>query len=189
MSHRWTQKNADDGKAKVGSRKSDLNKKLMNRLILLITITLTVACAGSKSTAKKTFDEVTVGNERLQLRNDTLYSSTGTNYYIGQELIIGQPAGVDGYYRSITSRHAAIVPSIWGQDKRFEYAIENHVSGNKSREIVKQQFKPGKTVTIKSIRLWENSKPNFYLVWLSYANEAYACDIQFAVALKELLLL
>lgn len=160
----------------------------MNRLILFTIITLAFACAGSKNTANKTFDEVMVGKERLQLRNDTLYSSTGSKFFIGQQLTIGQSAGADGYYRSITSRHAAIVPSIWGQDKRYEYAIENHVSGSKSREIVKQQFKPGKIVTIKSIGLWKNSKPNFYLVWLSYDNEAYACDIQFAIALKELLL-
>jgi hypothetical protein len=114
-----------------------------------------------------------------------LYSSTGVKFFRGQQLIIGNPAGEDGYYRSIIYK-TAIVPSIWGQDKRYDHAIENHVNVKKSREGVKRFLVPGKSVTIKGIGLWKESKPNFYLVSLASDSEVFGCDIQFALSLKEL---
>jgi hypothetical protein len=106
-------------------------------------------------------------------------------FFRGQQLIIGNPAGDDGYYRSIIYK-TAIVPSIWGQDKRYDHAIENHVNVKKSREGVKRFLVPGKSVTVKGIGLWKESKPNFYLVSLASDSEVFGCDIQFALSLKEL---
>ena len=146
-----------------------------------------VACSSSKHSKGRVYKTVTAGNESLQLKNDTLYSSTGLKFFKGQILLIGYPAGEDGYYRSIIYK-TAIVPSIWGQDKRYDHAIENHVNIKKSREGVKQYLLPGKTVVIKGIGLWNDGKPNFYLVSLTSESETFSCDIQFALSLKELLL-
>ena len=157
----------------------------MKRLILIFAIMLAVACSSSRNSGGRTFDVVTVGDESFQLKNDSLYSSTGFKFFRGQVIIIGGPAGDDGYYRSIIYK-TAIVPSIWGQDKRYDHAIENHVNVKKSREGVKKLLVPGKSLTIKRIGLCKNSKPNFYLVSLASDSEVFDCDIQFALALKEL---
>jgi hypothetical protein len=157
----------------------------MKGLILSATIFLVIACSSSRNAGGKTHNVVNVDNESLQLRGDTLYSSTGFKFFKGQQLIVGKPAGEDGYYRSIVYK-TAIVPSIWGQDKRYDHAIENHVNVKKSREGVKQFLVPGKSVTIKGIGLWKNSKPNFYFVSLASDGEVFGCDIQFALSIKEL---
>lgn len=157
----------------------------MKGLIFIATIMLALACSPGRNSGGKTFDVVTADNESFQLKKDTLYSSNGVKLFRGQQLLIGKPAGVDGYYRSIIYK-SAIVPSIWGQDKRYDHAIENHVNVKKSREGVKQFLVPGKSVTIEGIGLWKNSKPNFYLVSLSSGAELFGCDIQFALSLKEL---
>jgi len=157
----------------------------MKGLIFIATIMLAFACSSSRNSAGRAFDVVTVDNESFQLKNDTLYSSTGLKFFRGQQLIIGNPAGDDGYYRSIIYK-TAIVPSIWGQDKRYDHAIENHVNVKKSREGVKRFLVPGKSVTVKGIGLWKESKPNFYLVSLASDSEVFGCDIQFALSLKEL---
>ena len=68
------------------------------------------------------------------IKNDSLVSNTGLKFFVGQKLTIGKPSGEDGYFRSIIHKSAAIVPSIWGQDSRYPYAIENHVNKKKSRE-------------------------------------------------------
>lgn len=157
----------------------------MKKLVFITITTLAVACSSSRNLSGRTFDTVAVDNESWQLKNDTLYSSTGLKFFKGQRLTIGNPAGEDGYYRSIIY-NTAIVPSIWGQDKRYDHAIENHVNVKKSREGVKQFLVPGNSVTIQGIGLWKNSKPNFYLVSLTSGSEAFGCDIQFALSLKEL---
>jgi hypothetical protein len=157
----------------------------MKGLIFITTIMFAFACSSNRNAAGRTFDVVTADNESLQLKNDTLYSSTGLKFFKGQQLIIGTPMGGDGYYRSIIYK-TAIVPSIWGQDKRYDHAIENHVNVKKSKEGVKRFLVSGKSLTIKGISLWKNSKPNFYLVSLASDAEVFGCDIQFALALKEL---
>lgn len=157
----------------------------MKELIFIATIMLVVACSSSRNSGGRSFDVVTVDNESFQQRNDTLYSSTGLKFFKGQRLIVGNPAGADGFYRSIVYK-TAIVPSIWGQDRRYDHAIENHVNDRKSREGVKKFLVPGRSVTIKAIGLWKNSKPNFYLISLASEAEVFGCDLQFALSLKEL---
>src|SRR5215203_1944583 len=156
----------------------------MKKLSFIIIIMLAVACSSSKKSSGVS-DIVTTDNESLRLRNDTLYSSTGLKFFKGQQLVIGKPAGDEGYYRSII-HNTAIVPSIWGQDKRYDHAIENHVNVKKSREAVKQSLSPGKVLTIKGIVLWKESRPHFYLVSLTSDSDVFGCDIQFALLLKEL---
>lgn len=77
-------------------------------------------------------------NTTFEFKNDTLYSATGLKLYAGQQFIIGNAAGEDGQYRSIISSKAALVPSIWGQDPRYEYAIENYVDSKKNKEKLKK---------------------------------------------------
>jgi hypothetical protein len=133
-------------------------------------------------------DSLINGGMTLELKNDTLFSNTGLKFFVGQKLIIGNASGETGYYRSIISKNATIVPSIGGRDMRFENAIENHVNKNKSREKVKSSLFPGNYLTIKKISLWKNSKPNFYLVSLFSDLNYYSGDIRLALVLKELLL-
>jgi len=163
----------------------NINTLIMRVLIFIVIISFALACSSGKNSGGKAFDVVSVANETFQLKNDTLYSSNGVKFFKGQQLIVGNPAGEDGYYRSIIYK-TAIVPSIWGQDSRYDHAIENHVNVRKSREGVKHHLVPGKFVTIKGIGLWKNSKPNFYLVSLGSDAEVFGCDIQFALSLKEL---
>ena len=122
------------------------------------------------------------------LNGDTLFSNTGLKIFVGQKLIIGNASGEAGQYRSIISKKAAIVPSIWGQDTRFEYAIENYVDSKKSKEKVKKSLIPGSLLTIKGIVLSKTGKPHFYLVALSSDSDGYKCDIKLALVLKEILL-
>jgi len=89
------------------------------------------------------------GSMTLELKNDTLFSNTGLKFFVGQKLSIGNAAGENAYYRSVIYKNAAIVPSIWGQDTRYDNAIENHVNKKKSREKVKSTLLPGNFVTIK----------------------------------------
>ena len=124
----------------------------------------------------------------FELKNDTLFSNTGLKIFIGQKLIAGNASGEGEYYRSIISKDAAIVPSIWGQDTRFDNAIENHVNKKKSREKVKKSIIPGSLLTIKRIRFSKTGKPYFYLVSISSDTDDFSCDIKLALILKELLL-
>jgi hypothetical protein len=133
-------------------------------------------------------DSLINGGITLELKNDTLFSNTGLKFFVGQKLIIGNASGEAGQYRSIISKKAAIVPSIWGQNKRFENAIENYVDSKKNKEKVKNSLIPGNSLTIKRIGLWKESKPHFYIVSLSSDLDGYSCDIKLALILKELLL-
>ena len=133
-------------------------------------------------------DTPTNDNMRFTLIDDTLFSNTGLKLVIGQKLTIGNAGGEKGEYRSIISKKAAIVPSIWGQDGRYENAIENYVDSKKNKEKVKASLIPGNILTIKKIGFWTNSKPHFYVVYLSSDTDGYNCDIKLALNLKELLL-
>ena len=124
----------------------------------------------------------------LELKNDTLFSNTGLKFFIGQKLIIGNASGNAGQYRSIISKKAAIVPSIWGQDKRFENAIENYVDSKKNKEKVKASLITGNLLTIKRMGFSKTGKPYFYIVSLASNTDGYSCDIKLALVLKELLL-
>ena len=156
----------------------------MKKLSFTTIIILAVACSSSKKSGGVS-DVVTADNDSFQLKNDTLYSGTGLKFFRGQQLVIGKPAGDDGYYRSII-HNTAIVPSVWGQDRRYDHAIENHVNVKKSREAVKQSLIPGKVLTIKGMGLWKESRPHFYLVSLASDSDVFGCDLQFALSLKEL---
>ena len=123
----------------------------------------------------------------FELKNDTLYSNTGLKFYKGQKLIIGKNAGANKRYRSILSDRTALVPSIWGQDKRYKYAIENYVDSKKNREKMKKLL-PGQVLTITGIGLSKTAKPHFYAVGLTSGTDDYYCDIKFALNLRELLL-
>lgn len=124
----------------------------------------------------------------LEFKNDTLFTDTGLKFFVGQKLIIGNPAGNDGYYRSIIDKRAALVPSIWGQDPRYPYAIENHVNKKKSREKVKKNLIPGNSVSIKGIGYSKTGKPYFYAASISTGSEDFLCDLKFALLLNELIL-
>lgn len=124
----------------------------------------------------------------FNLENDTLYSNTGLKFFEGKQLVIGEAAGDEGYFRSIIHRKTALVPSIWGQDMRYEYAIENHVNKKKSREKVKSTLQSGNLLTIKRISYNKTAKPHFYMLTLKTDAEEFFCDIRFALLLKELLL-
>lgn len=124
----------------------------------------------------------------FQLKNDTLYSNTGMKIVVGQEIYIGKACGYGEEYRSIISSKAAIVPSIWGQDKRFENAVENYVDSKKNKARLKQFLVTGKPLTIKKIILSKSGKPYFYLVSLYSDSGECKADIQLALSLGELLL-
>jgi hypothetical protein len=125
---------------------------------------------------------------KLEFKNDTLFTSTGLKFYAGKKLIIGNSSGEAGNFRSIISRKAAIVPSIGGQDKKYENAIENYVDSKKRKEKVKNSLLSGKVLTINKIMFSKSSKPSFYLVSISSDTDDYNCDLKMALVLKELLL-
>jgi hypothetical protein len=127
-------------------------------------------------------------NTSFEFKDDTLFSGTGLKLYIGQKLIIGNPAGEAGQYRSIISKKAAIVPSIWGQDIRYENAIENYVDSRKNKQKVKKSLIPGNSVTINKIIFSKTGKPYFYLAFISSETDGYSCDIKLSLILNELLL-
>ena len=124
----------------------------------------------------------------LVLKNDTLFSNTGLKFFKGQKLIIGNAANVSGQYRSIVSTGAAIVPSIWGQDKRYENAIENNIDSKKNKDKLRKSLIRGTVVTIRKIHFSTTGRPHFYLVNISSDSDSYSCDLKLALKLKELLL-
>ena len=121
-----------------------------------------------------------------KLSKDTLLASSGQKIYVGQQFVLANPAGEDGSYRSIISKKAAIVPSIWGQDMRYENAIEHSVDSKKNRARVKATLVPGTVLTIKNITLCTTGKPHFYAVTLVSESNKYTCDIRLALCLSEL---
>ena len=160
----------------------------MNKLAFKSILFFSIVVFCNSVNAQAANDTLINGNMKLELKNDTLFSDAGLKFFIGQKFIVGNAAGEDEYYRSIIDKSAAIVPSIWGQDKRFENAIENHVNKKKSREKVKKALVPGKSVTIKRIAYSKTGKPYFYIVDLSSDAGDYYCDLRLALILKELLL-
>lgn len=159
----------------------------MKKLIIISTASLFIVFF-SNSIYGQTYTDSINSSMTLELKNDTLFSNTGLKFFIGQKLIIGNAAGNTGQYRSIVSKKAAIVPSIWGQDKRFENAIENYVDSKKNKEKLKKSLIPGNLLTIKRIVLSKTAKPHFYFVSLASDSDGYNCDIKLALMLKELLL-
>lgn len=160
----------------------------MKKLIIISLASYFIIFFNNSVYGQTNMDSLINGGMTLELKNDTLFSNTGLKFFVGQKLIIGNASGEAGLYRSIISKKAAIVPSIWGQDKRFENAIENYVDSKKNKEKVKNSLIPGNLLTIKGIGLWKNSKPHFYIVSLSSDSDGYSCDIKLALILKELLL-
>lgn len=124
----------------------------------------------------------------FELKGDTLFSNTGLKIFVGQKLIVGKATGNEGLFRSIISKKAAIVPSIWGQDKRYENAIENIVDSKKNKQKVKDSLTSGKVLTIKRMILSKTGKPHFFMVRLSSDTDEYNCDIKLSLILNELLL-
>ena len=122
----------------------------------------------------------------FEWRHDTLYSNNGLKLFVGQQLTVGEPAGVAGKFRSIISKKAAIVPSIWGQDRRYENAIENYVDSKKNKEKLNSFLLSVRSLTIKRIQLSKTGKPHFYMVLLSSGSGECQADIKLALALKEL---
>ncbi len=140
-------------------------------------------------TAQLNRDSLISAGMTLTLKNDTLYSSTGLKFYAGQKLIVGNPTGNDSYFRSVIHKSAAIVPSIWGQNKDYENAIENHVNKKKSRELVKKYLLPGDSLIVQRLTYSKTGKPYFYMLSFSTANSTFNCDIKLALLLGELLLI
>ena len=158
------------------------NKCYKGFLLLLIVFSTKITLGQTKN---ETFDKDDI---KFELKNDTLYSSTGLKLFVGQQLTIGQPSGTDAHFRSIISKKAAIVPSIWGQDKRYENAIENYVDSKKNKEKLKNFLLSVKSLTINGISLSKTGKPHFYMVFLSSNTGECKADIQLALKLNELLL-
>jgi hypothetical protein len=134
-------------------------------------------------------DADTLWNKSLlyDLKNDTLYDHHGGKIFVGQTLILGNNATGTGKYRSIISKWAAIVPSIWGPDRRYENEIENYVDNKKGKASL-LYLTPGLPLTIKKIVLTGNRKyTRYYMVLLSTATNEYRADIALALRLRELL--
>jgi hypothetical protein len=159
-------------------------KKIITLSLASTIIALLSNSALGQSSVAPLIDDHTV----FTLRNDTLYSNDGIKLFAGQKLIIGTPSGDAGQYRSIISRKAAIVPSIWRQDPRYENAIENYVDTKKNKEKLKNSLIPGNLLTIQKIILEKTGRPHFYLAVLSSDSIDCKCDITLALALKEILL-
>ena len=146
--------------------------------IILLPLFLSLWFVGSAQQSKP------AGTE---MNGDTLYTGTGIKIYAGQQLMVGQPKGSSGRYRSIISRKAALVPAVWGQQSPTGHAIENNVGSKKDKVLMKLLI-PGTKVTIQSIRLSKTGKPHFYLALLSTEAGVYQCDINFALEIEELIL-
>lgn len=130
-----------------------------------------------------------INNEvSFKLEGDTLYASNDLKLFSGKKLIVGNPSTSGGQYRSIVSNKAAIVPSIWGQDRRFENAIENYVDSKKNKERLRDLLKPGTVLTIDKISVSRTGRPHFYMVTLSSDKGICRADIKLALVLGELLL-
>ena len=160
----------------------------MRKLIIISLGSFSLVLLRNSVSGQTSTDSLLNNGMTLELKNDTLLSKTGLRLFIGQKLIIGNPSGEAGQYRSIISKKAAIVPSIWGKDKRFENAIENYVDSKKNKEKVKNSLLPGNLLTIKKMGFSKTGKPHFYMVSLSSESDDYNCDIRLALLLKELLL-
>jgi hypothetical protein len=160
----------------------------MKQIIIIFFISFFIVCFCSSVFGQTNLDSLINDRMTIELKNDTLFSDAGLKFFVGQKLIIGNAAGEEGQYRSIISRKAAIVPSIWGQDKRFENAIENYVDSKKNKEKVKKSLIPGNLLTVKRISFSKAGKPHFYIVYLASDSDGYNCDIKLALILKELLL-
>lgn len=95
-------------------------------------------------------DADTLRNKSLlyDLKNDTLFDHHGGKIFVGQTLTLGNGATGNGKYRSIISKWAAIVPTIWGPDSRYENEIENHVDNKKGKASL-LELTPGWPLTIK----------------------------------------
>lgn len=124
-----------------------------------------------------------------ELRNDTLFVGSGIIIYPGQQFVVGTGARVDGGYRTIISKYAAIVPTIWGHNSKYEYDIENVVDSKKGRQLL-AELKPGQILTIGKIGKGGKKEYQYYsATLLSDGKELkYRCDILVALRLKELLL-
>lgn len=134
-------------------------------------------------------DADTLKNKSLlyDLKNDTLFDHHGGKIFVGQTLTLGNDATGNGKYRSIISKWAAIVPTIWGPDSRYENEIENHVDNKKGKASL-LELKPGVSLTVKKIVLTGNRKyTRYYMVLLSTATNEYRADIALALRLRELL--
>ncbi|MBC7937644.1 MAG: hypothetical protein H7Y86_20025 [Rhizobacter sp.] len=161
-----------------------MKKQIIFTAIPLCYILFFSSSVKAQSNGDSLFNHQTI----LELKNDTLYYGNGIKFYTGQQLLIGKAAGSAGYYRSIIHKKAALVPSIWGQDKNYDHAIENHVNKKKSREIVRKTVVEGNLVTITKIFFSKTAKPYFYMASLSSGQEGFNCDITLALILKELVL-
>jgi hypothetical protein len=156
--------------------------KISQKYILLILFVLNI----SISHGQKNIDKTTNSEILPTLRDDTLYIDETQKIYVGQQLNVGEPSGANGQFRSIISKKAAIVPSIWGQDKRYEYAIENYVDSKRNKEKLTIFLQSAKSLTIKKIKMAKIGKPYFYLIVLSSETEECSADIELALKLKEL---
>jgi hypothetical protein len=160
----------------------------MNKIFQVALLLLLIAVLSHPIYGQAKEDNLINTTMTFELKNDTLYSTTGLKIFVGQKLIVGSASGEEGQYRSIISRQAAIVPSIWGQDRRYENAIENYVDSKKNREKLKKLLIPGTTLTIKGIGLSKTGKPYFYMIGLSSDSGGCKADIKLALVLRELLL-
>lgn len=162
--------------------------KIFKRLPFFISILLFASCLNAQSN----IDSLAGDGKPVELKGDTLVTTTGLKIYVGQKLLIGKPSRPDGLFRSIISSKAAIVPNIWGRKNRgYENDIENYVDTKKAKEKLKNELIPGVTVTIKKISLIGNvNKYHYYMVILSpeSGSDYYRTDILFALEINELLL-
>jgi hypothetical protein len=156
-------------------------KNTISKLLLLMLLT-TIAKLNYGQTSSSKEQELS-----FTLQGDTLYSNSGSKFFKGQKLIVVKAAGVNGQFRSIVSKKAAIVPSIWGQNKNYENAIENYVDSKQEKEKVKNTLINGTILTIDKISYAKGSKPNFYLVALISDIDKYKCDLKLALTLGELI--
>ena len=158
-------------------------EKFQKMLLLCLIVVATNTAFGQTNNETLVKDDMT-----FELKNDTLYSNTGLKLFVGQQLIIGNASGDGGQFRSIISTKAAIVPSIWGQDKRYENAIENYVDSKKNKEKLRQFLVTGNSLVIKGIGLSKEGKPHFYMVLLSSETGACKADIKLALRSSELVM-
>ncbi len=158
--------------------------KTLNKLCILVFMAFLPALLNAQISG----DEIINKNTTVEFKNDTLFYSNGLKLFIGKKLIIGDPVGEAGLYRSIISKKAAIVPSIGGQDMRYENAIENYVDSKKNKEKLKKSLIPGNLLIITKISFPKTGKPYFYLVSLASDTDSYNCDVKLALILKELIL-
>ena len=161
---------------------------LVEKLIILLFASFFMVALCNSVDGQTPADSLADEKMTIELKGDTLVTSTGLKIFVGEKLIIGNPAGEAGRYRSIISRNAALVPSIWGQTSRSGYAIENYVDSKKSKERLLKSLIPGNVLTIKGIGISRTGKPHFYMIILSSDSDVYKCDIQLALMVKELAL-